>query len=330
MVVSTGFAVVRPGDAMVPDFLGNILFASYFVEQVIARSTGVSYPAINASELVAIPVAVPPTDEQAHIAEFLDRETAKIDALVAEQQQLVELLKEKRQAVISHAVTKGLNSNAPMKDSGIEWLGEVPAHWEVLTLRRFLNEHRQGYYSGDPYVDEGVKLLRITDLRPFGRVDTMECPQVEDREEIEPFLLEEGDFVFARTGGAGLFGLVEALEEPVAYASYLIRFRFSERARPSFLRHYLLSNVFQDAVRQHIHGGVNQNIHAEDIKNQYIALPPDAEQVAVAAFLDRETSKFETLARESQLAIDLLQERRIALISAAVTGQIDVRPAQKT
>jgi type I restriction enzyme S subunit len=136
LVVSTGFAVVRPGSKLAPDFLGYIVSASYFVEQVIARSTGVSYPAINASELVAIPVPVPPLPEQTQIAAFLDRETAKIDGLVAEQRRLMELLKEKRQAVISHAVTRGLNPHAPMKPSGVEWLGDVPAHWEVMSLRR--------------------------------------------------------------------------------------------------------------------------------------------------------------------------------------------------
>ena len=128
LIVSTGFAVIRPRSKLMPDFLGFLVSASYFVEQVIARSTGVSYPAINASELVAILVPLPPAAEQTEIAAFLDRETAQIDELVAEQRRLMELLKEKRQAVISHAVTKGLNPDAPMKPSGIEWLGEVPAN----------------------------------------------------------------------------------------------------------------------------------------------------------------------------------------------------------
>ena len=130
LIVSTGFAVIRPRGELVPDFLGHLVSAGYFVDQVIARSTGVSYPAINASELAAIPVPIPSLAEQTQIAAFLDHETAKIDSLVAEQRRLMELLKEKRQAVISHAVTRGLNPNAPMKPSGIEWLGDVPAHWE--------------------------------------------------------------------------------------------------------------------------------------------------------------------------------------------------------
>lgn len=205
------------------------------------------------------------------------------------------------------------------KSSGVEWLGEVPEHWEVMSLRRCLLEHRQGYYSDAAYVDSGVKLLRITDIRDFGRIDYAESPHVEGRAELEPFFLRESDFVFARTGGAGTFGLVESMTEPVVYASYLIRFRFTKRTDASFLRHFFLSSSFQDAVRQNIHGGVNQNIHAEDIKNQWVALPPSSEQADIAAFLDRETEKIDALVEEQRRLIELLKEKRQAVISRAVT-----------
>jgi type I restriction enzyme S subunit len=205
------------------------------------------------------------------------------------------------------------------KPSGVEWLGDVPEHWEVLALRRCLVEHRQGYYSQSDYVDSGVKLLRITDLREFGGVNFSECPQVEDREELKPFLLQEADFVFARTGGAGTFGLVETINEQVAYASYLIRFRFTGKTNSRFLKNFFLSSGFQEAVRQNIHGGVNQNIHAEDIKNQYLSLPPFDEQAAIAAFLDRETAKIDELVAEQRRLMELLKEKRQAVISHAVT-----------
>ena len=125
MIASTGFAVLRPR-RIDSRFLGYACHAEGFVSEVIARSVGVSYPAINASELARLPIPLPTAPEQTAIATFLDRETAKIDALVAEQEKLIALLQEKRQAVISHAVTKGLDPNVPMKDSGVEWLGEVP------------------------------------------------------------------------------------------------------------------------------------------------------------------------------------------------------------
>jgi len=205
------------------------------------------------------------------------------------------------------------------KDSGVEWLGEVPAHWNVMALRRCLIDHRQGYYSESDYVDSGVKLLRITDLQDFGKINFEHCPKVKDCNELKPFLLEESDFVFARTGGAGTFGLVDKITEPVAYASYLIRFRFQNTVNPKFLSYFFLSSGFRAAVRQNIHGGVNQNIHAEDIKNQFSTFPLNSEQVVIAEFLDRETAKIDELVEEQQRLIELLKEKRQAVISHAVT-----------
>ena len=137
LVASTGFAVVRPKESQCSAFLKYGLQCEPFVQQVIARSTGVSYPAINASDLARIALWAPPFEEQRAIASFLDRETARIDALIAEQEKLLALLAEKRQATISHAVTRGLDPNVPMKDSGIAWLGEVPAHWRIGKIHSF-------------------------------------------------------------------------------------------------------------------------------------------------------------------------------------------------
>jgi type I restriction enzyme S subunit len=173
-----------------------------------------------------IGLPLPPILEQRKILQFLDGETAKIDLLVAEKEKLIKLLKEKRQAVISNAVTKGLDPNVKMKDSGVEWLGDFPEHWSCSILRRSVKEHKQGYYSTENYVDQGVKLLRITDLNGDGTIDYEKCPFVNNCTELNEFLLKEGDFVFARTGGAGTFGKVEEINENVAFASYLIRFRF--------------------------------------------------------------------------------------------------------
>jgi len=312
-----------------PSFAVYAINSPYFRSHAIGQSSGTTRLRINLGALKKLRLTLPPLPEQTAIAEFLDQETAKIDGLVAEQRRLMELLKEKRQAVISHAVTKGLNPHAPMKPSGIEWLGDVPAGWEVIQLRRLVAEHRQGYYSTDPYVGSGVKLLRITDLGESGEVSYDSCPRVEDRRDVEEFILRAGDFVFARTGGAGSFGLIGEISERIAYASYLIRFRFCSGALPRFLRFFFLSAGFKGGIQRDIHGGVNQNVHAQDIKNQCFALPPTDEQTAIAEFLESETAKFDTLTAEAQHAIDLLQERRTALISAAVTGQIDVRQHPK-
>jgi len=215
------------------------------------------------------------------------------------------------------------------KPSGVEWLGEVPEGWEVFQLRRIVAEHRQGYYSTDPYVETGVKLLRITDLGESGAVNYDTCPRVEDRSDVGEFLLRNGDFVFARTGGAGSFGLIGEISERIAYASYLIRFRFCKNSLPGFLRFFFLSAGFKGGIQRDIHGGVNQNVHAQDIKNQCFAIPPLAEQTAIAEFLDRETGKIDGLVAEQKRLMELLKEKRQAVISHAVTKGLDPHAKMK-
>ncbi|TKB20427.1 MAG: hypothetical protein E5V75_04995 [Mesorhizobium sp.] len=203
-----------------------------------------------------------------------------------------------------------------------DWIGSLPAQWEAKSVRRLTLDHRQGYYATDEYTDEGIKLLRITDLRDGGLIEHSQSPFVQDVAEINPFILQQNDFVFARTGGAGTFGLVrEAPNDKVAYASYLIRFRFSEEA--NFLRYAFLSPGFQSELQRNIHGGVNQNVHAEDIKAQYVPIPPKSEQRSIAAFLDRETGKIDALVEEQERLIGLLKEKRQAAVSHAVTKGLD-------
>ena len=290
------------------------------------HATGMGIPHVNGDELRSISLPLPNLNEQEKIANFLDHETAKIDTLIAKQEKLIELLKEKRQAVISHAVTKGLNPNVPMKDSGVEWLGEVPEHWNMAPVRRYLVEHRQGYYTTESYVDEGLKLLRITDLRDLGEINISNCPMVNESDTTHLFKLQKGDVVFARTGGAGSFGVITEDYENLIYASYLIRFRFMNKIfEPDYLRFLFQSDSFQLSVKQNIHGGVNQNIHAEDIKNTVICAPSLSEQKEIIEYLENQCLLFENLIYKASYSVKLMQERRTALISAAVTGKIDVR-----
>jgi type I restriction enzyme S subunit len=160
MIVSTGFAVVRPRSVH-SRFVGYLIESEYVIAEVISRSVGVSYPAINSGDLMGIKLPLPPSNEQQGIAAFLDRETDKIDALVEEQQRLIAVVKEKRQAVISHTVIKGLDPNARMKDSGIEWLGEIPAHWNMKRLKRVSPEITVGIVVNPSlYIsDEGLPFL---------------------------------------------------------------------------------------------------------------------------------------------------------------------------
>ena len=324
LVVSTGFAVVRPQRLLTTEYAAYALRAPYFVERVVANSKGVSFPAINESELATFELAIPPELEQRAIAAFLDGETTRVDTLVEKKERLIKLLFELRTALITKAVTKGLDPGVAMRDSGVESLEKIPANWSVVRVKTITSEHKQGYYTEEQYVDVGTKLARITDIDDQGNVSFASMPFVNVAEGLEAtFSLKEGDFLFARSGTIGRFGVVRKPERAV-FASYLIRFRFHS-ADNEFLRYAFESQYFREGLISSLHGGANQNVHAENIKDQLIALPPIAEQHSIVVFLLHETAKIDKLVRAIRLAVDGLIELRTALVSAGVTGKLDVR-----
>jgi len=330
LIASTGFAVIRPRNTLVPHFLGHLISASFFIEQVIARSTGVSYPAINASELVAIPVLVPNKDEQTAIAAFLDRETLKIDALVAEQRRLIELLKEKRQAVISHAVTKGLNPHAPTKPSGIEWLGDVPEHWEVNRLDWICTDINDINHEMPNAVDDGVLFLSAKDLLDDGTLNFETDVKMISEEDFERLSKKirprRGDIIYSRIGAAlGKARLVETdIRFNISYSCCVVRV-IEKIACVRFIRFLLDGEMILTEARMRTKGIGVPDLGLGEIGRFPIPLPPLAEQKSIVSFLQHETGLLTTLLVEAQRGIELLQERRTALISAAVTGKIDVR-----
>lgn len=319
--------MIRPRGELAPDFLGHLVSASFFVDQVIARSTGVSYPAINASELVAIPVPVPPLAEQTQIAAFLDRETAKIDALVAEQRRLMALLKEKRQAVISHAVTQGLNPNAPMKPSGIEWLGDVPEHWDVMKMK-WVADMQSGhtpdkktpaYWEGGdiPWVSlNDTGFLKDNDYIS----ETAYSISQLGIENSSARLLPSKVVVFSRDATIGRCAITT---RPMAVSQHFIAWVCGPALIPEYLLLRLRSMTGE--LDRLTTGATLKTIGMPDVRTLVTPVPPLAEQQAIIDWVSNQTIQLDTLTAEAQRAIDLLQERRTALISAAVTGQIDVR-----
>ncbi|NVZ11441.1 restriction endonuclease subunit S [Allochromatium humboldtianum] len=273
---------------------------------------------------------VPPIEEQNTIATFLDRETAKIDALIAEQQRLIELLKEKRQAVISHAVTKGLNPDAPMKDSGIEWLGEVPAHWEVMPFKRhliFLTSGSRGW--AEHYSDEGALFIRISNLtRDSIQIDLSDIQRVTVPEgaEGERTKVQSGDVLFSITAYLGSVAVVPEELEPAYVSQHVALARLDQQhLLPAWAAYVTLSFIGKTYLETQGYGGTKIQLSLDDVANLVMTLPDTEEQSIIAAFIDHETAKIDALTAEAQTAITLLQERRTALISAAVTGKIDVR-----
>lgn len=287
-----------------------------------------------AEKVQVIPVPLPPLPEQQTIAAFLDRETGKIDALVAEQERLIELLKEKRQAVISHAVTKGLDPDAPMKDSGIEWLGEVPEGWGVCTARRIIRRVEQGWspecLNRPAEPDEwGVVKSGCVNRGTFCENENKALP--DDLEPNREYEIKEGDILMSRASGSseliGSVAYVKETRDQLMLCDKIFRFHLQRDLNPRYFVALFNSKPLRMQIEQSISGaeGLANNITQSNIKQFIVLVPPPEEQSAIVSFLDTETTKIDTLVTEVQQAITLLKERRSALISAAVTGKIDVR-----
>jgi type I restriction enzyme S subunit len=273
---------------------------------------------LNTDTVGSIRVALPPADELNQILEFLDRETGKIDALVAEQRRLIELLKEKRQAVISHAVTRGLNPHAPMKPSGIEWLGDVPVGW---TVRKIYQLFRAGKGKNGQMLTKEFCGANEGDYPVYsGQTENEGVMGTWDQFEFD---FGEAGVLFSTTVGAKAMHLRQLFGRFSLSQNCMIIWTTSALCVTRFF-YYHFQPLFQ-WQRSMIPDHMQPSFRMEDLYACAIALPPTDEQSAIVAFLDSELAKFDTLTTEAQSAIDLLQERRTALISAAVTGQIDVR-----
>jgi type I restriction enzyme S subunit len=302
-------------------------FISSLAKGIRERSTEFRY-----SEFSVLDLALPPQNEQANIAAFLDHETAKIDALIEKQQRLIELLKEKRQAVISQAVTKGLNPNVPMKDSGVEWLGEVPAHWEVLPIKHIVSTPiTDGPHETPEFFDTGIPFVSAEAVSS-GRIDfekiRAHISDADNQRFSKKYSPKKFDIYMVKSGATtGVTAIVET-DDVFNIWSPLAAIRCNELNYPYFVLNFMRSRNFADAIAISWSFGTQQNIGMKVIESLPITRPPLSEAIEIAKFLQDKSAMFDKIILQAQAQIDLMQERRTALISAAVTGKIDVRDWQ--
>jgi type I restriction enzyme S subunit len=329
-IFSTGFAVLRARQ-LEQSFLKWMILNELLVQAIEAHSEGLSYPAINASALVKLKSVIPPPEEQATIAAALACETARIDALIGKKTSFIELLKEKRQALITHAVTKGLDPNVKMKDSGVEWIGQVPEHWEVKPFKYILSAPmsygaNESAESDDP---NHPRYIRITDLTENGtlREDTFKTLPWD---KAYSYLLSDGDILLARSGATvGKSFLYRETNGAACFAGYLIKASCDEeKALPKYIYAYLQSHSYWEYISGSNIQSTIQNVSAEKYSSMVLPVPQREEQATIAATLDRETARIDALIGKAEQSITLLKERRSAFITAAVTGQIDLRGEQ--
>jgi type I restriction enzyme, S subunit len=275
--------------------------------------------------------------DQKIIANYLDQETAKIDAMISAKERLLVLLTEKRQALITHAVTRGLNPNVPLRDSGIDWIGKIPDHWEVTRLRWFILTLEQGWSpqaeEQEPSEEEwGV--LKLNAVKG-GQFDSSKAKTLPASIDIPVSLeIQSGDFLLTRANTPDLVGdvcYVEQTRPRLMLSDLIYRLKIDElRLDRKFLSFFLQSAIGRLQIKSDARGSSNSmvKISQEHILDWFLLYPEIAEQKAIAAYLDAALSKLEHLSAATQKSINLLQERRAALISAAVTGQINI-PQEK-
>jgi type I restriction enzyme S subunit len=328
-IMSPAYIRLQPNAHGVLPRFGYWFFTNLYFQRVFNELGGGVRQTIGPEELLALSFAQPSIGEQGAIAGFLDCETAKIDALVAEQERLIALLKEKRQAVISHAVTKGLNPDAPMKPSGIEWLGEVPAHWEVCPVKVVAaigngatpNRDRLDYWEDGEYPWLSSTVVNQDIVREATEFVTRAALEECHLPKVQPPAVLIGITGEGKTRGmATMLGMEATINQHIAFVK-----PERERVDPAYLHRYFEMAYLRMRFESDGGGSTKGAITCQQIAQMRMPLPPKAEQEAIAGHVAVRADQTARLVGEADRAIALLKERRSALISAAVTGQIDVR-----
>jgi type I restriction enzyme S subunit len=330
-IITSAYLALRP-HSIFPSYL-NYLLRSYDLTKVFYSMGGGLRQSMKFSDIKRLPILIPSADEQKRIAEFLDQEIAKTDALMAEQKRMIDLLKEKRQAMISAAITKGLNPNAKTKESGVVWLGQIPEHWKVITFKWLIDRNDGGVWGDEPTGTNDTIVLRSTEQSVDGNW-TIEDPafrQLNDQEKLSATLVV-GDLLITKSSGSALhIGKTTLVTEEVAsmnccYSNFTQRIRTRSNFNPK-LAWYILNNRLSRIQFDHLSNSTTglANLNQTMIGQIIVTLMPIEEQHSIIKYLDHETAKIDNLIAGQEKLIALSNERRQALITAATTGQIDVR-----
>jgi type I restriction enzyme S subunit len=309
----------------------------YFYYQFVAArdelrswGQGSTFQELGNSRLAAIRLACPSLPEQFIIAAFLDRETARLDALLAAKQRLLGLLAEKRAALITRAVTRGLDPSIPLKESGVQWLNHVPVHWEGMSLKRWVEVRiTDGPHETPDFLDEGI-IFVSAEAVSNGRIHFEQArgcisPQLHAKY-IQKCHPQRDDLLLCKSGATtGKMAIVDVDIEFSVWSPLALIRASRKKILPQYLFCAIQADYVQNQIRQTWSAGTQPNIAMSDIERLFVVAPGLQQQQALVDYLDRQTARLDALADRVRRAMDLLREYRAALITAAVTGQIDVR-----
>ncbi len=326
--------IAKNHDSRYWNYLHNYLYSIRVNTRSIKQTTGIQN--LDSYSYLSEYVGIPPLAEQTAIAAYLDRKTAQIDTLIDRKRRLIDLLQEERTAAISHAVTKGLNPNAPLKDSGVVWIGAVPESWEVKRLK-FICDTTKGYaFKTTVFKTEGFPVVKASNIKNGTIINVSEFISEDDAIAYSKVELRYGDLVISTVGSTpdvtnsavGQIALVPKEFDGSYLNQNTVRFELKENTNVNFgfLFYSIDSYPYRKYLDLHAHGTANQaSLNIRDMLFYSIPIPPIEEQTTIAAYLDRKTAQIDQTIDRTQRQIELLQEYRTALISAAVTGKIDVR-----
>lgn len=323
-------AVISPKKTCFSKFIYYALQSTMLQAQCEVYSNSNTQKNLGMSTIDNLDFVFPSESEAINITLFLDHETAKIDTLIEKQQQLIELLKEKRQAVISHAVTKGLNPDVPMKDSGVEWLGEVPEHWVVAQLKFNTELMQTGPFGSqlhaEDYVENGTPLINPAHM-VNGKI--IPDPQIsvdeETRERLSRHQLNSGDIIFARRGELGRCAVVQENEVGWLCGTGSLKATLNSKLLSEYAYLLITSDGVVAELSLESKGSTMDNLNTETLGKIRTPVPPIKEQQEILEYVETVSGKYKLLVENAEAATKIMQERRTALISAAVTGKIDVR-----
>ena len=329
--IGRGLCAIVPKLTSHSQFIENTLHIAS--SELIKVATGSTYDAVTIGDVGNLLVAHPPQSEQAAIARFLDHTTHQVDQLIEANEKLIELLIELKHATIQEAVTGRIDVRkgkpyAKYKDSGVEWLGEVPEHWGVRSLKSLCSQSALygANLPADSYTTSGTRFLRTTDITEDGTLkrDGVFVP----RALVNEYILENKDLLLSRSGSIGRSFLYDREKHGIcAYAGYLVRFVPQSRISAEFLYFFTLSEAFTGFLRTSAISSTIENVNGQKYANCPFTVPPLKEQVAIARFLNHTTNQIEQTIGARAKNIELLKEYRTRLIADVVTGKVDVRAA---
>lgn len=329
-IVSTGFLALRSKNGIIhPTYLYYAVLSDNFIQNVESQSVGISYPAINSTTISTIKLPIAPYKEQQRIADYLDRKCSQIDAIIARQQEVIEKLKAYKLSVITEAVTKGLNPDVPMKDSGVEWIGDIPEDWEISKLK-FMGHFVNGYaFPSSSFTTDGVRVMKIANIQPM-EISWIDESYVDisEYDKLPMYRVEQGDLVFALTRPIINGGIKVAIfdgEEKVLLNQRNAMFKGLSRVLPRWMYYVMQNQMYVQKFALYIDGtGQQPNISTNEISQIEIPIPPIEVQQQVIMKLNEVIASIENLASLKERVIKQLSDYKKSLIYEVVTGKKEV------